>query len=462
MPLGVQERRLGGRDRIPRAALLGGAQHEPLAPPSGRAPVARLVGDDLQDPRAKGGARAEPPERGVGLQEGVLSRLLGVGGRPRDEPGRAEGDRLVLFHELSVGAEVASLGERNELRLVQWPVLHRAGSTALGGSRFPQGRLVRKARAARRVRRPHARRALLRPGGAVARRFADQRPGGELTYRASPSPPSATSRATPAAPLRAAPLRKAIAAAIGRPALATFRGATPTAGLLPATVQSLASPAADRSTQSPAPTHERRGRLTMAGVRGCDRCERIASAVASALRPLGLSVAAVAVADPHAAIRASRRRFDLVDLGTSFPYPDSRAFLARMLGGDVPAAWLPATTQTAIAQRHAQRRAARAGRPPAGRTPHASGRPRNRVRRPPDRHTARAAPQVPHLEPNRRRSGPGRPLPTHRIACPLGASVSDSLGSNGPPASPRADKCRNHHERGVCGAPTALAPEDQR
>jgi hypothetical protein len=88
----------------------------------------------------------------------------------------------------------------------------------------------------------------------------------------------------------------------------------------------------------------------MAVASDCNRCERFADAVASALRPIGLSVVPVAVADPHAAIQSNLSRFDLVDLSTSLPYPDSPAFLGQMLGGDVPAAWLPASTATGLAR----------------------------------------------------------------------------------------------------------------
>ena len=40
----------------------------------------------------------------------------------------------------------------------------------------------------------------------------------------------------------------------------------------------------------------------------------------------------------------------MVDLSTNVPYPDPAAFLDRMLGYDVPRAWLPPSTQAAIAR----------------------------------------------------------------------------------------------------------------
>ena len=88
----------------------------------------------------------------------------------------------------------------------------------------------------------------------------------------------------------------------------------------------------------------------MAVQRGCERCRQLANTVTSALSELGVSVAAIEVENPHAAVRADRRRFDLIDLSTNVPYPDPAAFLERMLGGDVPRPWLPPSTEAAIAR----------------------------------------------------------------------------------------------------------------
>src|SRR6202008_1736368 len=77
------------------------------------AAVAGLVGDDRQQPGPERRALAEAGEGAPGLHEAVLGGVLGIGGRPRDEVGRAKRDLLVFLHEL---------GER---RLVyaapQWP-----------------------------------------------------------------------------------------------------------------------------------------------------------------------------------------------------------------------------------------------------------------------------------------------------------------------------------------------------
>ena len=188
--------------------------------------------------------------------------------------------------------------------------------------------------------------ALLQPGGAVARRFTGEHSPGDVTYRAFPT---RTVRYLAlnagAGPLRSATLRQAIAATIDRRALAVVQNATPTAGLMPLEPLSL-------DDTAPAERLDRPGRasLSMAVQRGCERCRQFAHTVASALNEFGVSVVAVEVENPQAAIRAKRSKFDLIDLSTNVPYPDPAAFLERMLGYDVPRAWLPRSTQAAIAR----------------------------------------------------------------------------------------------------------------
>jgi DNA-binding SARP family transcriptional activator/ABC-type transport system substrate-binding protein len=191
--------------------------------------------------------------------------------------------------------------------------------------------------------------ALLRPGGAVAHRFANEQSSGAATYRAFP-----TRRVhylalnAGAGPLRDPALRQALAAAIDRRALAVVQDATQTDGLLPPPPSSLG----DTGESAAAERLDRPGHagLSMAVQRGCERCRQFANTVASALNELGVSVTAVEVKNPRAAIRADRSRFDLIDLSTNVPYPDPAAFLERMLGADVPRPWLPRSTEAAIAR----------------------------------------------------------------------------------------------------------------
>jgi DNA-binding SARP family transcriptional activator/ABC-type transport system substrate-binding protein len=191
--------------------------------------------------------------------------------------------------------------------------------------------------------------ALLQPGGAVARRFAGEPSPGAVTYLAFPTRKVRyLALNAGAGPLHDPALRRAIAAAMDRRALAVAQGTTPTDGLLPPEPGSVD----DTRDRAPAEGLDRPGRvrLSMAVQRGCERCRQFANTVASALDELGLYVAAVAVEDPEAAIRANRAKFDMIDLSTNVPHPDPAAFLERMLGYDVPRGWLPASTQTAIAR----------------------------------------------------------------------------------------------------------------
>ena len=191
--------------------------------------------------------------------------------------------------------------------------------------------------------------ALLQPGGAVARRFGGEQPPDTVTYRAFPTRTvHYLALNAGAGPLRDAALRQALAAAIDRRPLAVVQDATPTDGLLPPPPSSLG----DTGDSAPAERLDRPGHasLSIAVQRGCERCRQFAHTVASALKVLGVSVVAVEVENPQAAIRAKRSKFDLIDLSTNVPYPDPAAFLQRMLGYDVPRAWLPRFTQAAIAR----------------------------------------------------------------------------------------------------------------
>ena len=62
------------------------------------APVARLVYDDCQQPRAERRALAKAWQCLPRLHESLLRRILGVGGRTRDEICRPERDLLVFPH----------------------------------------------------------------------------------------------------------------------------------------------------------------------------------------------------------------------------------------------------------------------------------------------------------------------------------------------------------------------------
>jgi DNA-binding SARP family transcriptional activator/ABC-type oligopeptide transport system substrate-binding subunit len=191
--------------------------------------------------------------------------------------------------------------------------------------------------------------ALLQLGGAVAGRFAGEQSPGSVTYRAfSTRTVRYLALNAGAGPLRDATLRQAIAAAIDRRSLAVVQNTTPTDRVLPPEPWRLG----DTGDGAPAERLDRPGgvSLSMAVQHGCERCRKFVSTVDSALNELGVSVAAVEVENPQGAIRANRAKFDLIDLSTNVPYPDPAAFLERMLGDDVPRAWLPPSTRAAIAR----------------------------------------------------------------------------------------------------------------
>ena len=124
-PLRVDERRLGGRGRVPRGRVRRRAEHEPL-PPAGRAAaVPGLVRDDPEQPGPKRRACPEAAERAVGLHEPVLRGLLGVGLVAGDEVRGSECDCLMCSHDLLVCGRVACLRAGDELRLGKWPAHHR-------------------------------------------------------------------------------------------------------------------------------------------------------------------------------------------------------------------------------------------------------------------------------------------------------------------------------------------------
>src|SRR5262249_36765020 len=104
------------------------------------------------------------------------------------------------------------------------------------------------------------------------------------------------------------------------------------------------APPRDRHVTRPA----RPVALPMAVESDCWQCGQLAGLVAAQLRPLGIAVTQVPVADVAAAIRAPGAGFDVAALATELPHPAPAWFLARMLGRDVPQAWLPAATRLAV------------------------------------------------------------------------------------------------------------------
>jgi DNA-binding SARP family transcriptional activator len=179
-------------------------------------------------------------------------------------------------------------------------------------------------------------------GSAVARRHAGS--GTSLAYRVLPElQVDYLALNAGRGPLRDVALRRRIAAALDRPALAANENAdAPTSSLLPTLVGSAVSTRSTAVLVKPI-------MLRMAVESDCLKCQQLAGLVAAQLRPLGLTVAREAVANVPGALRATDSRIDLAALSTDFPFPDPASFLTQMLGHDVPRSWLPASTRTAVA-----------------------------------------------------------------------------------------------------------------
>jgi hypothetical protein len=76
---------------------------------------------------------------------------------------------------------------------------------------------------------------------------------------------------------------------------------------------------------------------------GCDECTEAAHVVQRSLGAIGIDVTIRKVDDLGAAID-SGTQFDLVDLETALPYPDSASFLAHLVD-ELPTGWVPAGVQ---------------------------------------------------------------------------------------------------------------------
>ena len=180
------------------------------------------------------------------------------------------------------------------------------------------------------------------PGSAAARRYAHA--GGSLAYRVLPELRlDYLALNAGRGPLRDVVLRRRVAAALDRTALAANEDDdAPTSSLLPVRDDGpLASARVTSAVQRPVT-------VRMAVESDCWKCQQLAGLVAAQLRPLAITVRTVAVASVPAALRAAHNRIDLAPLSTELPFPDPASFLRQMLGHDVPQSWLPAATRTAV------------------------------------------------------------------------------------------------------------------
>jgi DNA-binding SARP family transcriptional activator len=191
---------------------------------------------------------------------------------------------------------------------------------------------------------------LVSPSSVVARRFAPVRAAAGVSYRAFAG--SATrylALDTRRPPFSDPALRRELATALDRRALAASIGVEPTMRILPPGVRGGGSAVMTASSARMAAV--RRHVSVRFGVRKGDALgSAVADEVRSQLARLGVDVRLVVVRDLDAALRDPSAGIDLAALKTEIRFPDPASFLVRMLGRDVPAAWLPPTTTKSLAR----------------------------------------------------------------------------------------------------------------
>ena len=128
--------------------LARGARGEVGAASGRAAAVARLVGDDAQQPGAQRALGVEARQRGVGLHERLLGGVLGVGGVAGHDVGGAEGELLVGGDERLEGREVSALRAQDQVAFLA-RIRHHSPITPLAAAAFPQRRRVMRRDAGR-------------------------------------------------------------------------------------------------------------------------------------------------------------------------------------------------------------------------------------------------------------------------------------------------------------------------
>ncbi len=144
-------------DRIVLEAALGSPKRQARLPPRRSTAVDGLVGYDAEQPRTEGRPGPEPAQRVVGLDEGLLRGVLGIGGPSGDHVGGPGGKVLVCPYELFVCGHVAISRPFDELLFLQWSAPHgeislhvrprvvEGSRTVGGGNPTPFGRESRAA-----------------------------------------------------------------------------------------------------------------------------------------------------------------------------------------------------------------------------------------------------------------------------------------------------------------------------
>ena len=186
---------------------------------------------------------------------------------------------------------------------------------------------------------------LLDPGGQLDQRWGPDSGGAEAApdYVAASQPTTGFIALNASRGIFADPkIRRAAALALDRSALAAPYGLTPSSAFLP--------PGVPGSVDSPVTVPEldqamrlmqgRRGSAVMPVFAGCDPCVTEAQIVQDNLAEIGIDVRMRRISNFDSVFKPGAR-FDLLDWGTQFLYPDPGSFLEQMLLRDVPAGWLP-------------------------------------------------------------------------------------------------------------------------
>jgi ABC-type transport system substrate-binding protein len=196
---------------------------------------------------------------------------------------------------------------------------------------------------------------ILAPDGPVAKRFASPGAPGDPVY--TPVPDSLFTdymefNAAKGHVFSDPDLRRAVALALDRPALAAANGGdfptgiVPDAGLvapnfpgvkaMPFPVDGPDPEAAHELLRGHTPAH-----VTMPVSKNCDSCRRVEDAAVRQLTSVGFQVDTVEEENPYQATHDHPGNYDLRIAGSAPDYPDLASYVALMFGDYIPAAWLP-------------------------------------------------------------------------------------------------------------------------
>jgi DNA-binding SARP family transcriptional activator/ABC-type transport system substrate-binding protein len=193
----------------------------------------------------------------------------------------------------------------------------------------------------------------LEPGGLIDRRWGPKSAstGGDQRYFLTPESATRLIAFNGSRGIFAdARIRRAAALALDRGALAVAWGALPTDQFLSPAFPGYRNrelyPLSPSIAKARAVMNGRGGSALMAIPSDCDQCTEAAHVVRRNLAAVGLDVTIRKVDDLGAALD-SGAEFDLLDLHTALPYPDSASFLAHMLR-DLPSGWVLPDVRTQV------------------------------------------------------------------------------------------------------------------